>query len=288
MNARKATFAGSWYPENPSACEREIKAFLEEGSSKHLMDKHLVGGIVPHAGWYFSGSIACNVIHCLSLSAPPDVVAVFGMHLHSGSPLYMMADGAWETPFGELPVASDLSNALADALAGRFRLTIETPTRFTPDNTIELQLPFVKYFFKDARVITIGAPPAEKTPAVAETLVSLAKEMDISLKVIGSTDLTHYGMNYGFTPRGAGPGALRWVTDENDRRFIDAVLAMDPPAVIFEGSQHQNACCSGAAASAVAAAKALGATRAETVAYATSHDKHPGESFVGYVGIVFE
>ena len=288
MNARKAAFAGSWYPKSPSACEREIKAFLEEGSHPHLSDKHLVGGIVPHAGWYFSGSIACNVIHSLSLSAPPDVVAVFGMHLRPESPIYMMTEGAWETPFGNLPVAADLSAALADALAGRFRFTIETPSRFTPDNTIELQLPFVKYFFKDARVIAIGAPPAESTPAMAEALVSLARDMDLSLKVIGSTDLTHYGMNYGFTPQGAGPAALRWVTGENDRRFIDAVLAMDPPAVIHEGVQHQNACCSGAAASAVAAAKALGASRAETLAYATSHDKHPDESFVGYVGIVFE
>jgi AmmeMemoRadiSam system protein B len=284
MNTRKAAFAGSWYPENPSACEREIKAFLDEGSHRNLADKHLFGGIVPHAGWYFSGSIACNVIHGLSLSAPPDVVAVFGMHLHPGSPFYLMTEGAWETPFGELSVASDL----ADALAARFRFNIETPTRFTPDNTIELQLPFVKYFFKDVRVVTIGVPPAEKTPAVAEALVSLARDMDLSLKVIGSTDLTHYGMNYGFTPQGSGPAALSWVTGENDRRFIDAVLAMDPFAVIREGLEHQNACCSGAAASALAAAKALGANRAETIAYATSHDKHPGESFVGYVGIVFE
>lgn len=284
MNTRSAAFAGSWYPGSKKACEREIKAFLDEGSHPGLEGKRLVGGIVPHAGWYFSGSIACRVIHGLSLSDPPDVVALFGMHLHPGSPFYLMTEGAWETPFGELPVAEDL----AGALAGRFRFTIESPTRFTPDNTIELQLPFVKYFFKDVRVITIGAPPAEKTPAVAQTLVSLAREMGLSLKVIGSTDLTHYGMNYGFTPKGGGPAALAWVTGENDRRFIEAVLAMDPQAVIREGTTHHNACCAGAAASAVAAAKALGASRAEAIAYATSHDKHPGESFVGYVGIVFE
>lgn len=284
MNARKAAFAGSWYPESAPACEREIKAFLEEGPHGQPADKHFVGGIVPHAGWYFSGSIACNVIHCLSLSAQPDVVALFGMHLHEGSPYYMMSEGAWETPFGELSVASDL----ADALARRFRFKIETTTRFTPDNTIELQLPFVKYFFRDARVITIGAPPAAQTPAVAETLVALSREMGLSLKVIGSTDLTHYGMNYGFMPKGTGPAALKWVTGENDRRFIDAVLSMDPQAVIREGTLHHSACCAGAAASAVAAAKAMGAQRGEALAYATSHDRHPGESFVGYAGIVFE
>lgn len=284
MNTRSAAFAGSWYPGSRKACEREIQTFLKETPRPDLAGRRLVGGIVPHAGWYFSGSIACGVIHGLSLSDPPDVVALFGMHLHPGSPLYLMTEGAWETPFGELPVASEL----ASALTGRYRFSIETPTRFTPDNTIELQLPFVKYFFKDVRVIAVGAPPAEKTPGMARTLVALAKEMGLSLKVIGSTDLTHYGMNYGFTPKGSGPAALSWVTRENDRRFIEAVLAMDPEAVIREGVGHHNACCAGAAASAVAAAKALGASRAEAIAYATSHDKHPAESFVGYAGIVFE
>jgi AmmeMemoRadiSam system protein B len=80
---------------------------------------------------------------------------------------------------------------------------------------------------------------------------------------------------------------VNWVRNKNDRRVIDAMLAMDPEKVIQEGLTHQNACCSGAAASAIAAAKHLGAQQAETVAYATSYDKSPGSSFVGYVGIVF-
>ena len=34
-------------------------------------------------------------------------------------------------------------------------------------------------------------------------------------------------------------------------------------------------------------AKALGVSSAESIAYATSYEKSPGDSFVGYVGIVF-
>ena len=61
---RKAVFAGSWYPSSASECEREITGFLEEGKNLNPPGRALVGGIVPHAGWYYSGSIACNVIHC--------------------------------------------------------------------------------------------------------------------------------------------------------------------------------------------------------------------------------
>ena len=62
---------------------------------------------------------------------------------------------------------------------------------------------------------------------------------------------------------------------------------MDPLNAIEEGLKNQNACCAGAAATALAAGKAMGASKAEQLAYATSYDKQPAESFVGYVGILF-
>ena len=74
--------------------------------------------------------------------------------------------------------------------------------------------------------------------------------------------------------------------NENDRRVIDAMLALEPENVIAEARSSQNACCAGAAATAIETAKHLGADRANELAYATSYDKSPGNSFVGYVGIV--
>ena len=109
----------------------------------------------------------------------------------------------------------------------------------------------------------------------------------MTTRIIGSTDLTHYGFNYGFIPEGTGTSAVEWVRNENDRKVIEAMLAMNPTRVMEEARANQNACCSGAAAAAIAAGKALGATSAAQTAYATSYDKSPGDSFVGYVGIVF-
>jgi len=276
-------FSGSWYPGNASACEKEIQGFLKEYPTETISERTLTGGIVPHAGWFFSGSIACNVIHCLQDENPPDVLVIFGMHLHSTSPAYIMTDGAWETPFGDIQIEKQL----AGELAKKFTFEIETANRFTQDNTIELQLPFIKYFFKDAKIVPIGAPPTKKSLEMGKAVVDISTRMGLRIKVIGSTDLTHYGPNYGFTSQGTGPSAVNWVRNKNDRRVIDAILAMDPEKVIQEGLSHQNACCSGAAATAIAAAKQLGAQQAEILAYATSYDKNPGSSFVGYVGIVF-
>ena len=44
---------------------------------------------------------------------------------------------------------------------------------------------------------------------------------------IGSTDLTHYGPRYGFTPMGTGLEGLRWADRVNDQRFIDLALKLD-------------------------------------------------------------
>lgn len=283
MKVRKSIFSGSWYPGNASACEQEIKGFLREYDTKTMSEKALTGGIVPHAGWYFSGSIACNVIHCLKDKETPDVIVLFGMHLHTTSPAYIMIDGAWETPFGAIQIEKEFAGELAD----KFTFQIETAENFTQDNTIELQLPFIKYFFKDAKIVPIGAPPTKKSIEIGKSVADISKKLGLQIKVIGSTDLTHYGPNYGFTSHGTAATAVDWVRKENDRRVIDAMLALDPEKVIQEAMTHQNACCSGAAATAIAAARQLGVGQAETIAYATSYDKSPGDSFVGYVGIVF-
>jgi AmmeMemoRadiSam system protein B len=122
---------------------------------------------------------------------------------------------------------------------------------------------------------------------IGAAAAEISKKHGRRARVIGSTDLTHYGPNYGFTPQGKGKEAVAWVKAENDRRMVEALTALEPKRVIEEALSHQNACCAGAAAAAISAGKALGADSAEMVAYATSYDKNPGDSLVGYTGIVF-
>jgi len=283
---RKSSFSGSWYPASAFECEKAIKGFLKESRFQTVPNANYIGGIVPHAGWYFSGNLACQVISALSgpeAQQKPEVVVVFGMHMHPRSIPCIMCEGAWETPFGDI----EIDSGLAGWLAKKFPFTIETPDHFTPDNTIELQLPFIKYFFPESRLIPIGVPPANKALEIARCLAKMAQESDVKIKVIGSTDLTHYGSNYGFAPAGNGKDAVDWARDHNDRKAIDRILDMDPEGLIAEGLASQNACCSGAAAAAIAAATALGAKKSNYIGYSSSYDNHPGDSFVGYTGILF-
>jgi AmmeMemoRadiSam system protein B len=65
------------------------------------------------------------------------------------------------------------------------------------------------------------------------------------------------------------------------------MVKMDEKGVIEEALKNYNACCSGAAGAAIAAAKELGADRGVKITYSTSYDIRPDSSFVGYAGVVF-
>jgi AmmeMemoRadiSam system protein B len=105
--------------------------------------------------------------------------------------------------------------------------------------------------------------------------------------VIGSTDLTHYGPNYGFSPHGSGEKAVSWVKDVNDKKFVDALLACNADLALQLASKDNSACSSGGAVCAVSFAYENGIRTGILLRYMTSWDVSPHESFVGYAGIIF-
>jgi len=283
VTVRRAEFSGSWYPGNQSDCQRVIEEFSRDSIPCPSDTGRAVGGIVPHAGWVFSGKIACNVIQCLNHQPEPDTCIIFGRHLHPSSDNFIMKEGRWATPLGELSIDSEV----ATLLSNEFPFTVETASRYEQDNTIELQLPFIKHFFPESKILPIGLPPRIASLEVAKKAANLCKGLGRHTIVLGSTDLTHYGYNYGFTPKGVGEEAVDWVRNENDRRVVDLMVEMDAEGLIREALRNHNACCSGAAAAAIVAAKELGSSVARKLVYATSYDVRPDSSFVGYAGIVF-
>jgi AmmeMemoRadiSam system protein B len=283
MAIRRSDFAGSWYPGKEADCRKEIEAFSQASVPCPASEREKVGGIVPHAGWFYSGRIACNVIKCLKDDAEPDTIVLFGRHLHPGSKNYIMKEGTWDTPLGDL----EIDGPLAEKLTLEFPFQEETPAQYEQDNTIELQLPFIKYFFPNTKILPIGVAPSAASLEIGQRAARISEEMGRKTMFLGSTDLTHYGYNYGYTPKGVGEEAVNWVRDENDKRMVDLMVAMDAEGVIEDALENHNACCSGAAATAIAAAKGLGAKRGEMLIYATSYDIRPDSSFVGYVGMVF-
>jgi hypothetical protein len=211
-----------------------------------------------------------------------DTVVLFGGHLRPSSPTTIMDHGEFWTPFGEIPTDEELARAVCQ----EFKIQRESPERHTPDNTIELQAPMIRHLLPGAKLIVVGAAPNDETLELARGIVARARELGRDLMVLGSTDLTHYGPNYGWAPKGHGEEALRWVKEDNDPRWIERACELDTRAMIDEALERQNACCPGAAAAAAECARGMGSTEGELLAYSTSADIRPDASFVGYAGIV--
>jgi len=238
---------------------------------------------VPHAGWAFSGRIAGAVVALLRGAGEPDTIVIFGGHLGQASIPWIMAEGAWDTPLGPMEVDQEL----AAELVSEFSFQLEAPRYAQPDNTIEMQLPMLRHAFPRARILPVGVVPNREGVDMGERCAELILQKGIKVLVLGSTDLTHYGPGYGFSPMGPASRAEPWVRDVLDRAVIARMLEMEPEGILKEALEGHSACCPGAAAAAVACLKGLGAKSAQLVFHATSRDVLEAEDFVGYAGIVY-
>lgn len=280
MSARQPCAAQFYHGDT----QAQMEAF-EAGFRPPAEPASVVAGIVPHAGWFFSGGTAAHVFLTIKAKQSPTTFVLLGaVHVPGIRSNAAYPDGSWSTPLGELKVDSALAAKLLD---GHPDLVEPSARAHTFEHSIEVQTPMIKYLFPDAMILPIAVPPSEDAVELGEALGSLVKGTDAV--VIGSTDLTHYGDNYGFTPAGYGNGAYEWMR-ENDEHIITLAERMMPHEILVEASVNHNACGAGAMAAATSAAKVMGAKKGVLIEHTTSYDVMPEGEFVmavGYAGIVF-
>jgi AmmeMemoRadiSam system protein B len=265
-----------WYPQTAAG----VSQFLAKIPRDNPDDGTAVAAVAPHAGWGYSGAIAARAL--LSLKQDADTVAVIGGHVPGGMPPLLAGEDAVETPLGEIPMDGEFRAALSRSPDALFRGSL--PDRYA-DNTVEVQLPLVRYFFPKARLLWLRLPADIRSLEAGREIARIAQKIGRRLVVLGSTDLTHYGENYGYSPQGSGKKALIWVRYVNDANFIAAMQAGDPKTILDRAEADRSACSPGAVLGALGFAQETGVPDAELLAYGLSADANPGEvpdSFVGY------
>ncbi|MDR1178800.1 MAG: AmmeMemoRadiSam system protein B [Spirochaetaceae bacterium] len=271
MILRKRALPHGWYP----ASGEETRLFLDRAAESIGENPPLQGALacmVPHAGWYFSGALAARGVY--TLDAKAETVVVLGGHLPASCPvLYAEEDGA-ETPLGVLEMDGEFRGALREVLGGQ--------SDRGADNTVEIQLPLVKYFFPNSRLLHLRLPAGPESFEAGKAIGKTARALARKTVVIASTDLTHYGPNYGFTPKGLSPQALDWVKKTNDAAFIASVISGEAGDILARAEEDRSACSVGAVLGALGFAHDHGARNAVPVAYGTSADRGTASSFVGY------
>ncbi|MCF7928585.1 MAG: AmmeMemoRadiSam system protein B [Spirochaetales bacterium] len=279
MGRKKLSLPQGWFPRNKAELERQLAEWeetAEKRDSKIPEDKG-IAGVLPHAGWAFSGELAYRVLR--KLRKDVDVVVVVGGHLRSGDPVTVWMEDEVETPTGSMQLDNELRQAVLSE-------TKNVPERGI-DNTVEVQVPMVHALYPNAKLLALRFPPDRQSLAAGESLARLAEDKGLRIVVAGSTDLTHYGPSYGFQPFGGGAAARDRVEKELDRPFIRACLDLNGEQAVSLAASENSACSPGAAAGAASFAAASGVETGTLLEYRTSYAIHPAESFVGYAAIVY-
>ena len=287
MSLRRRHLPRGWYPDDPVSLRCLVSDWVPSAGLGATSGGIVVAAVAPHAGWTFSGRLAAMAAASLASAFPPDpdpeggrTLVVFGGHLPPGARPLAAGETSYDTPLGAL----DADTALLRALESAIGLGSDEE----PDNTVEVLLPIVAALFPGIRVLWLRAPNDGTAVELGEAVSAAGVSTGRRIACLGSTDLTHYGPNYGFSPHGTGRAAEAWVRDTNDRRFIDAILEMDAAEALRLAQTERSACSAGAAAASLAFARSSGASRATLLGYATSLDVRLDDSFVGYAAIAFQ
>ena len=291
MQIRKPIVAGQFYPGQRDSCVDEISEYLDQITPSESLPEAVTAGIVPHAGWAFSGSLAAMVFSAIKQQHKKvHTFVIFGAaHSYFGKSPAVYDSGNWLTPLGESAVDEELAQAVLDS-----GTAVSDTQAHSCEHSIEVQVPFIQYLFPGAKILPIVVPPRGQVVALGESVGRIISADEHKKTIcIGSTDLTHYGPRYGFTPMGVGADAFRWASEVNDRRFIELALKLEPEEMLASAAENCNACGAGAAAATVAVAKKLKRTKGLLLAHTNSNEVMrrtmgtTSQDSVGYAAIVF-
>ena len=222
----RTTFAGRWYSDDPDALRVEISDALEQARSAPAPRSpvptapppgRITGAVLPHAGLYFSGR---GIAHAFTepdrLDRIERVLILSPSHyepLQTGA-LYVESFDRHETPLGDLAgepsFASRLREILGDAV-------VTADAVIAAEHGTEMFLPFVRSALPASRVSLVLVPTPRVSAAASGEPVAEIDRFARAIRdvlyaedsgglertlVIMSSDFTHYGTRFGYTPFG--------------------------------------------------------------------------------------
>lgn len=261
---RPAVFAGQFYPADPARLASEIDGYLAAAAPAASSGAgRVVGLIVPHAGYMYSGRTAAAAYAAVRGLDIDTVVIVGPAHRFGFEGASIWPDGGFETPLGTARVDADLAKALAKASGFRFR-----PQAFAEEHSVEVQVPFVQRALPGAAIVPVvmGQPSRATVRSLASALAKVGRGRRIL--VVASTDLSHYL-----------PEKQARAADAATARLIENV---ETEAIIRKAEAGENVMCGGGGVAALLL-YASQAGRPEVEVLARTDSASFGGPVVGYL-----
>ena len=185
---RQPVAAGRFYPADKETLTKDLSRLFE--SCKKSPDNWNVRAIIsPHAGYMFSGKIAASAFSAIPKNAIYKNIFIIGsshVMYFNGASVYNCGD--YITPLGKVPVNKEIANKLIKNNKV-FNFPINAHLQ---EHSIENQLPFIQYYFKEMPTIVpviIGTDDENTVKKIAEALRPWFTPENL---FIISSDFSHY------------------------------------------------------------------------------------------------
>lgn len=268
--------AGTFYDLEKERLKKQIKAcFNHSLGPKKIKEEKVIGVVVPHAGFIYSGPVAA-----WSYSRIPkaNYIILGPNHRLFGTRFAIMKEGVWKTPLGDVNI-----NEKAATEVMKCPLIKYDPIAHQYEHSIEVQLPFLQYRFgNDFEFVPICVSNDYPTQDFLEQCRIIGKAIADAIKkqkkkwvVIASSDFSHYvPHDYAFSIDNY---AIESIVDLNERSFFARVE-----------EKNISICGFGPIAIAMVACKELDVKKGRLLKYASSGDiTGDKNAVVGYASIIF-
>jgi AmmeMemoRadiSam system protein B/AmmeMemoRadiSam system protein A len=279
-SVRPPAVAGQFYPGRPQELRAQVEDLLSRAPDVDLAGR-VVGVVVPHAGYPYSGQTAANAFRQVRGARYDAVVVLAPSHREPFGEASVYPGEGYETPLGVAQVHRELARAIA---SGSDRIALSevghriSDDPFSPlkgEHAVEVQLPFLQVVLPGVPIVPIvmGGHSLEACRDVAEGLEAACA--DSRVLIVASSDLYH--------------GPDRDACVASDERTLEQIVARSPEG-FWQGLREGRlqACGSGPVLTLLLAARRAGATAARLISRTTSADvtHGPSDYVVGYGAVL--
>lgn len=251
---RAPAVAGMFYSEDERSLRTDLNRMIDSIAPPALSGT-VLGLIVPHAGYIYSGSTAAYAYATIRKYTFDTVVLVSPSHREYFNGISVFNGSAYSTPLGIVAV----DEVLRDNLVSGDTIIHPSSQGHGLEHAIEVQLPFLQLLFPELKILPIvmGDQRRHYCYHLADRLAGTLA--DTRSLVIASTDLSHYHKY-----------------DEAKR--LDEIIINDIGGLNHDKlmddleSERGEACGGGPAVAVLAASQLLGANRVNILHHCNSGD----------------
>ncbi len=189
----QSSLAGSWYQASKSALDQEIQGYLDKVEARPMDD--VMALILPHAGYRYSGQTAAYGVKNVVGRHYSRVIVMGPTHRHPMRDTASVPDVThYATPLGAIPLDTEFIGKLKSS---PYFKTV--PQVHEGEHSVQIEVPLLQKALGDFTIVpmVVGQLGVESAKEMAKILNEL---IDSETLIVVSSDFTHYGARFGYTP----------------------------------------------------------------------------------------